>query len=1235
MSPFESWLFGYAANKIADQIRNVFGGNKLLKELRTTIEAWANELPYDASLASSEALFPDVLQLDGTSSIPALSVLRNKLQRTTIPERQDWHNALMEQWEQVRGNINLPQPFFTISEAEASQLISQLSDRLVTTCSGQQEYFNNTVVTLLRDMSVRSQGIAPDQLELASESLLHDIRNRELEQASKKITVLKSLGSLTNDSAAFLTTLETKLAIFNKGKRQQKSTLLSLLRNLKPETYAYDLVISILIHLEAEQSPTTARQFYLDANHCNLNVQESFYETLATIEEISSAFESSKKHYLTEQELTGMVRGAYRQKDYQLALQIASLLNEQYPSQNSLVLVNLVDSCRILTQFNGIHFIWLDEPDKERVMSIVKYLTSAMLPNSNEVDKRHLAILMHLLQLTSNCVNQLLVMTKEHLSLLEEISPEFHGLISADLEYEKNHIVGEVFLPAENKLDETKCYKLIQALSSGKIMLREVSVWFERGGLIRTSKDYLDEYFELYFRTKLCDPKDRMLTEQIRQDVLTFLEENNEEYRQINPFILFELSEALQLLSLPVSAAKIIEPLLPPKPWLSPIYISYLNALMASEKYQDLKFRLDAIHDASKPLELWHMQACLNQRIGNLSDALTAAKRALELDSTFAYSWFLRLAIARALGVSLAERKQIVFGIPEAVFRQYGIEKQLLVDEIAMFINPYLAERIMVDWFVQSPIEVAIPLTSLHFNAIQLQHNQTETNPFTPELCGDGVVYTDGFNEQKRLLVNTDSPSKYPDLLSTQSGLGLVLKDLQVGESVEYQQFEYTLLGRMGPYTAAFQLALDIRIKNNDGTDPIWPIKMPENPAEILATLERFTQRFDKHKPSEDVLSSSKIPLMMKGHRLHSSDPVKGALAALTNPTICENTGLFNQGVEVNKVIIDIYTAVYFALIGVGEVFAASEIEFVLTQESKATLKGWLHQHSREDYLTLNFNSVGGKLCSSEDLKRDAGVFISNLEQVLEACSTEHLAVADTPETLVSIKDAFDFSVYTTLQMSIGNNIPLLSVDQHVSGLASALGTNACNMYKVTMSLINAISKTKRKQTIVLNLFAGTPCPILYDDVAWLCLSNSQDDIKLVAKFLRKYGVKGHIRESNQTLKFITDIAGIVTAREFEGGHLFGGSFVSNGTNLRYTDHVFYHCCQIAIQELDGKTAEHRLALFCVYLIRKYARSRYHHKQSERYASRITQLMRGFAQGHFLDEVELINAFKDICQVAQ
>ncbi|SQH77965.1 protein of unknown function [Shewanella benthica] len=1235
MSPFESWLFGYAANQIADQIRNVFGGNKLLKELRKTIEEWANELPYDASLACSEALFPQPLQLDDTSSIPALSVLRNKLQRTTIPERQDWHNALMEQWERVRGNIDSPQPFFTISEDEASQLISLLSEQLVTTCSSQQEYFNNTALTLLRDMSDRSQGIDPDQLELASESLLHDIRNRELEQASKKIEVLKSLGSLTNDSKAFLTVLETKLALINKGKLQNKNTLLTFVRNSKRDTYAYDLVISILIHFDAKQSPTTARQFYLDANHRDLNVQEAFYETLATIEEISLVFESSRKHYLTEQELTGMVRGAYRQKDYQLALQIAEYLNEQYPSQNSLVLVNLVDSCKILNQFNGIHFTLLDESDKDRVMSIVKYLTSTMLPNSNEVDKRHLAILMHLLQLTSNCVNQLLVMAKEHLSLLEEMSPDFHELISADLAYEKEHIGGEVLLPAENTLDESKCYKLIEALFSGKIMLREVSDWFEHGGLIRTSKDYLDEYLELYFRTKLCAPKDRILTEQIRQDVLTFIEKNNEKYRQINPLLLLELSEALQHLNLPVSATKIIEPLLPPKPWLSPIYISYLNALMASEKYQDLELRLNAIHDGDKPLGLWHMQACLNQRVGNLSDAQTAAKRAVELDSTSAYSWFLRLAIDRALGISLAEREQTVFCIPEEVFRQYGAEKQLLVDEIAMFINPYLAERIMVDWFVQSPIEVAIPLTSLHFNAIQLQHHKTETNPYTPELCGDGVVYTDGFNEQKRLLVNTDASSQYPDLLSTQSGLGRAIKDLQVGESVEFQQFEYTLLGRMEPYTAAFQLALDIRIKNNDGTDSIWPIKMPENPAEILGTLERFTQRFDKNKPSKEVLGSPKIPLMMKGHRLHPSDPVKGALATLTNPDICESIGLLNRGDEVEKVIIDLYTAVYFALIGVGEAFAESDVEFVLTQESKAQLKHWLHQHSCDDFMALSFTSNGVKRYTAEDMKRDAGAFISNLEQVVEACSTERLAVADTPETLVSIKDAFDITVYTTLQMSIGNSIPLLSVDQHVSGLATALGASACNMYNVTMSLINALSQTKRKQAIVLNLFSGTPCPILYDDVVWLCQSNSQDDIELVVRFLRKYGVKGHIRESNQTLQFITDIAGIVTAREFEGKHLFGGGFVSNGPNLRYRDHVFYHCCEIAIQELDGETAEHRLALFCVFLIRKYARIRYHHTQSELYASRITHLMRGFAQGHFLDDVELINAFKAICQVAR
>ncbi len=1233
MPLFENWLFGYISTHIADQIRDIFGGNKLLQELRKTITVWANDLPHDASLAHSDALFPQARYFDDTSSIPALSFLRDKLHRTTIPECEDWHNALMEQWKRVKGNIDSPQPFFSISEDEASELIFQLSGNLVTTCSGQSEYFNNTVVTLLRDLSVRTQGIDPDQLKLASESLLHDIRNRELEQASAKIAVLKSLGSLTNDSTDFLTALEVKLAIFNEGEPQSKSTLVMLIRNLKLGTYAYDLVSSILIHLESKQNSSTARQFYIDANHSDPNVQESFYEVLATTEEIYSKFESSEKHYLTVQELTGMVRGAYRQEDYQQALQIAEHLNEQYPSHNSLVLVNLVESCNILTQSNGIHFIWLDEPVKDRVMSIVKYLTLTVSSNRNEVDKRHLAILSYLLQITGYCVEKILVMAKEHLSSLKKVSPEAHQFMSDVLALEKEQIVDEIFLPVENTLDEMNCTKLIKALSSGKIILREVSEWFEHGGLIRTGEDYLDEYLELYFRTKLCEPKDRTRSDQIRQNVLRFLEKNVEEHRNINPFSLMELSEALQLLNLPVCAAKIIEPLLPPKPWLSPVYSCYLRALMASEKYLDLKLRLDAIHDCDKPLELWTMQACLNHRIGNLPDAQTAAKRAVELDSTYAYSWFLRLIIARTLGVSLAEREQIVFCIPEEVFRKYGAEKQLLIDEIAIYIDPYLAERIMVDWFVQSPMELAIPLTSLHFNEILSSGQKMETNKYVPELCGEGVVYTDGFNEHKRLLIKTGESTSYPDFLSTQFGLGRAIKDLQVGESVEYQLFEYTLLERINPYIAAFQLALDIRFKNNDGTDSIWPIKIPENPAGIIETLERFTQRFDKNKPTKDVLNSSKIPLMMKGHHLYPTDPIMGAITTLTNPDICENIGLFNQGDKVDKVIIDVYTAVYFSLMGLGEAFSESEITFFLTLESKAQLKHWLNQYSGDDFMTLKFASNRVKRCVAEDIKRYDVDFISNLERIVGACTTEPLTVADTPETLVNIKDAFDVTVYSTLQMSIGNSIPLLSVDQHVSGLAVALGTSACNMHKVTMSLINTLSQEKRKQIIVLNLFAGTPCPIRYDDVVWLSQSNCNEDIKLVAIFLRKYGVQGYIRESNQTLQFITDIAETVTAQELEIRPQLRGNFVSNRSNIRYAYHVFNYCSQIAIRELDGETAEHRLALFCVILIRIHARKFYHHKQSELYVSMITQLMMEFSQGHFLDEVELINAFKYICQV--
>ncbi|MBF4333447.1 hypothetical protein EAY29_24830, partial [Vibrio anguillarum] len=101
------------------------------------------------------------------------------------------------------------------------------------------------------------------------------------------------LGSLTHDCTGFLAALETKLAIINQEELPNKSTLVALLRRLPRDTYSYDLVSSILIHLDSKPNPSAARQFYCDSNHTDPNVQESFYEALAKTKEICDAFENS------------------------------------------------------------------------------------------------------------------------------------------------------------------------------------------------------------------------------------------------------------------------------------------------------------------------------------------------------------------------------------------------------------------------------------------------------------------------------------------------------------------------------------------------------------------------------------------------------------------------------------------------------------------------------------------------------------------------------------------------------------------------------------------------------------------------------------------------------------------------------------------------------------------------------------------------------------------------------
>ena len=81
---------------------------------------------------------------------------------------------------------------------------------------------------------------------------------------------------------------------------------------------------------------------------------------------------------------------------------------------------------------------------------------------------------------------------------------------------------------------------------------------------------------------------------------------------------------------------------------------------------------------------------------------------------------------------------------------------------------------------------------------------------------------------------------------------------------------------------------------------------------------------------------------------------------------------------------------------------------------------------------------------------------------------------------------------------------------------------------------------------------------------------------------------------------------GYLFALSLKGGRCYNSEYDG------YAENVFNHACHTALSELDGDTAEKRLALFIFNLLLR-------HGHIKNYPDLISFLASSFARGHFLD----------------
>ncbi|HGX3760518.1 TPA: hypothetical protein ACNEKK_004508, partial [Escherichia coli] len=172
------------------------------------------------------------------------------------------------------------------------------------------------------------------------------------------------------------------------------------------------------------------------------------------------------------------------------------------------------------------------------------------------------------------------------------------------------------------------------------------------------------------------------------------------------------------------------------------------------------------------------------------------------------------------------------------------------------------------------------------------------------------------------------------------------------------------------------------------------------------------------------------------------------------------------------------------------------------------------------------------------------------------------------------------------------------------------------------MRILNSLSLPERKKSIQTNLSSGTPVPILYDDILYLSRSAEISDTYLVFKFMEKYGET--ISATGSSLNYLTAIVRNVTVMACIDGAILAGGRAHNPRYDGYVEHVFNYCCRSAIVNLDGETAEQRLALLIYNVIDMPRRVR-------KYLELISLLTTEFTIGHFLD-IKACNESLVACQ---
>lgn len=1039
------------------------------------------------------------------------------------------------------------------------------------------------------------QSIQANDFVVVAQELYYLINIGSFEEAKNYLEAINKLAAKSSEVTQLLEIISIYLdAKVNQKKPDNINKIKEIIR-LNPIDFK-DLYKSMLIeitYLDSKDEALAIYKIYVEeSSNYIVNVK---YKLFSEEDELKEVFEKQLP-VLDDLSLFFLATGLNRVEKREEALIVLSKIEKR---NENLELFRIALNFEILSTKLDRPLMYLEKNIVESFFSIASEFIE-LIKDKKELNQNSLILLTNLVIKSDFSVCNIMDRAVDFIEVIRPISNEVADALEL---YSEKKI--EVKQDVLNKINDLKSLNVeevisvLNAISLNKIDLKKLKKWISQCGVIEDENNFHKDLLTLVLKSFIF--KDKNNIKEFEECFSKLLNHKEKKLRDIQPFFIITLCDNLFSFKKQqfLNTYRLLESVVSKNSVQSKIYLYFLYSLINLEKYESLRSHIENLDDDSIDLDFRIFRARYYDAIKEYGKSKDDYIKILDYYKESLSVWcdYLILSL-RSDDVS--HTKKILENIPENILKPRAKNIFHFIYLVYKKIDPFYAESLITKLFLTEPDFVASYLCNMHLqliaNKINLVSNINYDNIY------DGIIY-EIEGERKQKLIVSDEFSHSPHFINVDSKLGSSLNEMEVGEErIEgYQKIK--LIERQPSCVTIFQIALKITEQNrhNSSEFTFYPFRVRENL--VVEDMQEILKRFAVDDHTEELISNPDLTMYIKGSIFKNYEEFETVLKILQNKgaNFCLSNTVGNA-VASDALVLDVYSFTYLCLTNNHKALMESGINAFLTQETFDTISAWISKVTDEGFLSI-------RLAEESLIKTDANTittyyssFIHQLNGLLNYAKIISANIIELPDFANEIRDILSPSVFSTLRLSIANDIPWLCLDSALRTIfVKQNDVKVIKLHDFLNFLGNYLDFEDRKTSITQWSNFGLFTVYRYGDLIELARSTDSEDWILLKNLLTDTPLSFSNQE--QALNVLLPILKLVVIKYLKKINL---------VEMHLLESLIYTCLNKCIQSIEGEFREDRLAKVIVEIIDSINFLEYLCKI-------FSNILGRFAVGHFLN----------------